>query len=157
MVWACGALRQLIFANEASLTRLHASEVDLRTIVDTVPVGILFAEAGTGRIVRGNKRMSRVVGPSDEFPKTMEEYGTWRAFHADGRSVEAHEYPLSRVLKNEVAEAELQVQYERRDGSRVWIDLVATATRNARGEITAQWWRSRISTTASRPKRSRTS
>ena len=56
----CGALRQLIFDNETSLTRLHASEVDLRTIVDTVPVGIMFAEAGTGRIVRRNKRMGRI-------------------------------------------------------------------------------------------------
>ena len=136
MVRACGALRQLIFDNEASLTRLHASEVDLRTIVDTVPVGIMFAETGTGRIVRRNKRMSRIVGTSDEGSKTMEEYGTWRAFHADGRGVEASEYPLARVLKDEAAEAELQVHYERRDGSRVWLDLVATATRNARGEIT---------------------
>ena len=136
MVWACGALRQLIFDNEASLTRLHASEVDLRTIVDTVPVGIMFAEAGTGRIVRRNKRMSRIVGASGEPSKSMEEYGSWRAFHADGRSVEAGEYPLSRVLKNEAAEAELQVHYQRKDGSRVWIDLVATATRNARGDIT---------------------
>ena len=100
LVWACGAIRQLIFDNEASFARLQTSDTDLRTLIDTVPVGILFAEAGTGRITRRNKRMSMIVGASDGSSMTLEGYGAWRAYHADGRSVDAGEYPLSRVLKN---------------------------------------------------------
>ncbi len=129
MVEVCNALRKVIFDNETAFTRLGKSETDLRTILDTVPVGIMFAEAPSGRIVGRNKRMDDIVGKGNGRSKSMEEYGAWTAFHADGRRVEVHEYPLTQVLKAGAAEASLEVQYQRRDGSKVWLDLIATATR----------------------------
>lgn len=128
MVRACVALRRVLFANEVALARLQA-------IVDTVPVGIMLAEAPSGRIVERNGRMGDIVGASSGRSKTLEEYGGWRAFHADGRRVEAAEYPLARVLKG-AAEASLQVEYERQDGTRLWIDLAAAPVRDAKGVVT---------------------
>ena len=136
MVEVCGTLRRSIFENEAALERLQKSETNLRTIVDTVPVGIMFAEAPSGRIIGRNKRMDDIVGPSTGRSRSIEEYGEWTAFHADGRRVESRDYPLVKVIKAGAREASLQVQYERRDGSRVWIDLVAAETRDASGHAT---------------------
>ena len=136
MVRVCGALRAVIVGNEAALARLQASETNLRTIVDTVPVGILFAEAPSGRIVGRNKRMDDIVGAPGERSKSLEDYGTWTAFHADGRRVEGREYPLAQVIRGGASEASLQVHYQRRDGSRIWIDLIAAAVRDPSGTIT---------------------
>ncbi len=135
MVEVCGALRRAIFENEVARERLQKSEADLRTILDTVPVGIMFAEAPSGRIVGRNRRMDAIVGTSSGRVRSMEEYSEWTAFHADGRRVETREYPLTQIIKDEAKEAFLQVQYERRDGSRIWIDLSATATRDAAGRV----------------------
>ena len=136
MVEVCQALRKVIFDNETTFARLGKSETDLRTILDTVPVGIMFAEAPSGRIVGRNKRMDDIVGASSGRSRSIDEYGEWTAFHADGRQVEAREYPLAQVIKGGTKEASLEVNYRRRDGTQVWIDLIATATRNADGAIT---------------------
>jgi PAS domain S-box-containing protein len=136
MVRVCVALRTVLLENEAALARLQVSETNLRTIVDTVPVGIMFAEAPSGRIVGRNKRLDEIVGAPSQRTKTLDQYGEWQAFHADGRRVEAAEYPLARVIKDGIGEASLQVQYQRRDETRVWIDLVAAATRDAAGRVT---------------------
>ena len=137
MVRVCSALRKAISDREGALAQAMASEASLRSIVDTVPVGILFAEAPSGRIVRRNRRMEEIVGGGGGgSPKSIGDYGKWTASHADGRRVEAGEYPLARVIKGEVDEASLQVRYERRDGSLVWLDLVAAATKDAGGSLT---------------------
>ena len=135
MVRVCAALRGVLLENEAALARLQVSETNLRTIVDTVPIGIMFAEAPSGRIVGRNKKLDDIVGVSKQS-KTLDRYGEWLAFHEDGRRVQAEEYPLARVIKEKINEASLQVEYQRRDGSRVWIDLTAAATRDASGIVT---------------------
>ncbi len=136
MVRVCGALRRIMRENESAVAHLQASERNLRTILDTVPVGILFAEAPSGRIIGRNKRMEEIVGASSGRTRSLAEYGEWRAFHADGRQVEAREYPLARVVRQDAGEASLQVHYERRDGQRVWLDLSARAIRDESGAVT---------------------
>ena len=136
MVRVCVSLRKVLLDNEAALAQLQVSETNLRTIVDTVPVGIMFAEAPSGRIVGRNKRLDDIVGVPSQRAKTLDRYGDWLAFHADGRRVDVADYPLTRVIRDGVSEAFLQVHYQRRDGTRVWIDLKAAATRDASGTVT---------------------
>ena len=119
----------------AALARLQASEARLQTIIDTVPVGIMFAEAPSGRIVGRNERMQETVGASSSSSKTIQEYVKWRSFHADGRRVESHEYPLSRVIREGVDKAFLQAHYERRDGSRIWLEFAAAPVRDSNGAL----------------------
>ncbi len=128
MVRVSVALRRLLLENEVARGRLQA-------IVDTAPVGILLAEAPSGRIVERNRRMDEIAGSPGDETKTLEKYGSWRAFHADGSRVAGSEYPLALVLRG-AAEASLQVHYERRDGSRVWLDLAAAAIRDDAGAVT---------------------
>ncbi|OAH25870.1 hypothetical protein AX289_31150 [Methylorubrum populi] len=115
---------------------LRASEASLRAVLDTVPVGILFAEAPSGRIVGGNRRLEEIfrhpVLPSPD----AESYGEWVAFHEDGRRVEPHEYPLSRIVREGAEQASLECHYQRGDGTRVWIEIVGVPMRDADGRMT---------------------
>ena len=136
MVEVCGALRSVLTENEAALARLSTSETNLRTIVDTVPVGILFAEAPSGRLVGRNKRMDEIVGVPTGAPRGLQNYGDWIAMHGDGRQVAPNEYPVAQIIKGGADSASLEMQYERRDGTRKWIAVVATATRDTSGRLT---------------------
>ena len=136
MVLVCGALRKTMRESEETLAHLQASEGKLRTVFDTVPVGIMIAEAPSGRIVGRNRRLAEIVGQSSPESKTLKEYGDWTAFHADGRRVGTMEYPLAQVISGKTREASLEVRYQRRDGSFVWVDLVATAILGDAGAAT---------------------
>ncbi len=115
---------------------LQASEATLRAVLNTVPVGILFAEAPSGRIVAGNRRLEEIfrhpVLPSPD----AESYGEWVAFHDDGRRVSPEEYPLSRLIREGVEHAALECHYQRGDGTRVWIEIVGVPMRDAKGKLT---------------------
>ncbi len=136
MVEVCDALRGALTENEAAVARLSRSETNLRTIVDTVPVGILFAEAPSGRLVGRNKRMDDIVGIPTGAPRSLQDYGEWTALHGDGRRVAPDEYPIAQIIKGGADSASLMIQYQRRDGTRKWIDIVATATRDGSGSLT---------------------
>ncbi|GAA0579742.1 hypothetical protein GCM10009416_17690 [Craurococcus roseus] len=110
--------------------RLRHSEARLMAVFETVPVGILISEAPSGRIVAGNPQIERILGHPVINSPDVASYGEWVAFHADGRRVEGHEYPLARILASgEPAEGEYH--YQRGDGARIWIRAIGTPIRDA--------------------------
>ena len=114
-----------------SALALQTSEANLRTILDTVPLGILFAEAPSGRIVGGNARAQSIFGRSlIGTGGDRERY----AFHADGRPVDASEYPLAKVLAG-APDATLEARYRRPDGTMVWVDIVGAPVRADDGTV----------------------
>ena len=114
---------------------LRASEASQRSILETVPVGILFAEAPFGRIVGGNARIEEILGHPVLPSPNVAAYGQWRSSDADGKPFPPDRYPLARVVAEGVDRAEAQVRYHRPDGTDVWIDIVAAAIRNADGSL----------------------
>ena len=114
---------------------LQASEASLRAVLDTVPVGILFAEAPSGRIVGGNRRLEEIFRHPVLPSPNAESYGEWVAFHEDGRRVEPNEYPLSRIIREGAEHAALECHYQRGDGTRVWIEIVGVPMRDESGTI----------------------
>jgi hypothetical protein len=65
----------------------------------TVPMGIVMADA-SGRIVHGNAWVERILGQPVLRSGDTGSYGECVSFHADGRRVESHEYPLSRMIRD---------------------------------------------------------
>ena len=110
---------------------LTAERARLAAIIDTVPVGLVIA-AADGRILSGNAQVERMF----RYPLLMSGgllgHDDWVAFHPDGRRVQGAEYPLSRVLAGD-DRAELTCHYQRRDGTRFWVSLVAAPIRPAAG------------------------
>ena len=115
---------------------LRGSETRLRAILDTVPVGVVIAEAPSGRIVEGNKEAERVFGHPVLPSPDVESYREWVARHPDGRPVDPGEYPMSRVVRGGAGHAELEVLYLRGDDEReAWVRLIAAPIRDASGRV----------------------
>lgn len=114
-------------------TALGASEASLRAVLDTVPVGILIAEAPSGRIVGGNRRLEELLRHPVLPSPDAEAYGEWVAFHADGRRVEPDEYPMARVIRDGVDRADLECEYRRGDGTTAWIGITGAPMRDEAG------------------------
>ena len=115
---------------------LAAREAQLRTIVETVPVGVLIAEYPSGRIVGGNNHIEQMLRHAVLHSPNVERYDEWVSFHADGRRVEGHEYPLARMLLTGEENPSIDVNYRRGDGTYAWIRVLGRPIRSAAGELT---------------------
>jgi PAS domain S-box-containing protein len=114
--------------------RLAAERARFEAIVETVPAGILVAEAPSGRITYGNRRVEEVLRhPIFETPG-VEQYGRWAGFHPDGRPVEGREWPLARALAGETVRGEEYV-YQRGDGTRAWVRASGAPIRGRDGAV----------------------
>jgi PAS domain S-box-containing protein len=104
---------------ERLLRELSTERARLSAIFDSFPAGVAFAEAPSGAITFANAQAERILGR----PITLSADGT-----------EAHEAVLVRAMAGELVEGE-EVQYQRGDGSFVWIRLSGAPIPNPEGAI----------------------
>lgn len=105
----------------------------LEVMLEIVPVGVVLADAN-GRVTHGNSWVERNLRHPVLYSIDTASYGEWVSFHADGRQVQSHEYPLSRVIKDDEDHSELDVHYRRGDGTMFWMRIICEPVRNADGE-----------------------
>jgi len=105
---------------DAAARRLRLVEA----MLEAVPVGVVVADPN-GRILHGNSHVERMLRHPVLYSDDAESYGEWVAFHEDGRRVESHEFPLAAVLRDGREASELDVHYQRGDGTRFWLRLLA--------------------------------
>lgn len=117
-------------ALEAELADLRARNAELesdlqmfRAVTQTVPVGVALADA-KGQIVYGNDALADMVRHPVLHSADAHSYGEWESYHADGRRVESHEYPLARIVRDNVDHSQIDVQYVRGDNTRFWMRIV---------------------------------
>lgn len=111
-------------AADAAVARQAAQRLNLlEAVMETVPVGVVLADAD-GRIIHGNSRVAEMVRHPVLHSEDTESYGEWVSFHADGSRVQSHEYPLSRVIRDGEDRSEIDVHYQRGDGTRFWMRIV---------------------------------
>ena len=101
-------------------------------MMETVPVGVVVADA-RGEVLFGNDAIENMVRHPVLHSKDADSYGEWVSHHPDGRRVESHEYPLARVLREDIDRAELDVCYERGDRTTFWMKIVGEAIRDEEG------------------------
>jgi PAS domain S-box-containing protein len=89
-------------------------------------------------MIFSNAHVSELLGPDGWTPSTdLDDYRNRFGWHADGRKIEADEWPLARSLtKGEVIENE-EVQLGRGDGSRIWVTISSAPVRNEKGKVVA--------------------
>ena len=118
-----------------SEAQVRAGEALLRTVLDTLPVGVLIAEAPTGRITGYNARAETILGHGVLPAQPGDGPARWVGFHEDGRPVEPSEWPLSQVVRAGEPQSELEVDYQRGDGARAWIGFAGAPMRDADGGL----------------------
>jgi PAS domain S-box-containing protein len=104
----------------------------LEAMMETVPVGVVMADE-TGQIIYGNSHVEKMVRHPVIHSEDTDDYGAWVSFHEDGRQVESHEYPLSRVIRDGEAHSEIDVNYQRGDGTRFWMRIIGKPVIDANG------------------------
>ncbi len=126
---------QNIDAERRAEMGLVAREEQLRTIIETVPVGVVVAEFPTGRIVEGNSYVEQLLRHPVFYSENVSAYGEWVSFHADGTRVTPEEYPIARMIRGEERPT-IDANYRRGDGTFAWIRISGRPIRNAAGKAT---------------------
>jgi two-component system sensor kinase FixL len=114
---------------------LAEREAQLRTVFDTVPVGVILAELPSGRIIAGNRHLEGMLRHPVLHSPDIESYSEWVGYHADGRRVEVHEWPLARMVLDGEEEPSLDVNYRRGDGTFFWGRISGRQVRDASGNV----------------------
>lgn len=128
------------------LERLHAEvaerEAYLQAVFEAIPVGVVVAEAPSGRVIKWNRRHLELV--HDEAPPTASSIAEYtadgsrlRGFAADGHPLPAAEWPLARAVRNGEVVRDEVVRLERADGTRTITSVSAGPVRDAQGRLIA--------------------
>ncbi|WP_135468079.1 PAS domain S-box protein [Crenalkalicoccus roseus] len=118
-------------ARQAESARLAAR---LQAVLDHVPVGVVLAEAPSGRIILANRRAARMLGVPEMAAAGVADYARYQAFDGEGRLVPAEARPLARALAGE-SPASAELRMRRPGGDSVWIRAQAAAIRDDEGRI----------------------
>ncbi len=125
-----------IDAQKKTERALVRSQAQLQAVFDAVPVGLVIAEAPSGRIIMRNPHAEQILGPTASPIDTIDSYRQRTAFRADGTPIEPHEFPLARAVLHGQSTPPEQILYQRADGSKVWLSASASPVRGPNGEIT---------------------
>ena len=113
----------------------RTAERTLAEVVRQMPVGVVLAEAPSGRIVFGNAEAQRIW---PVLPATaLDEADSWSVFHLDGRGYTPAEWPIARALLRGETIVDEELEVRRADGSRAIISLNAGPVRDEQGGIRA--------------------
>ena len=124
-----------ITARKQTERALAQERARLKAVFETVPVGILIADAATGQIIDGNPQVERILRHPVLPSASIESYKEWVAFHPDGRQVEGHEYPLARAIMTGESSQGEEYRYHRGDGTFAWIRVAGAPIRDSKGAI----------------------
>jgi len=78
---------------------LERERLQLEAILTELPVGVIVAEAGTGRVIMTNRQAEVILGHPDPRIENFEDYARYQAVHPDGSAFAADEYPLAQAAK----------------------------------------------------------
>lgn len=131
-------LRLLAADLEARVRRrtaeLEQERARLAAILHRAPVGVVVAEAPSGRIVLANDQVARIWGMEDAG-RGLEGYAAFPGYDRDGRPYAPETWPLARSLRaGEVVSAEV-IEIERADGTPGFIEVSSVPTRRRDGGI----------------------
>ena len=116
---------------------LESERARLQTVVDNVPVGMMFAEAPSGKIIMANRQVEEILRYPMMVTPDVSHYDQWMTFHPDGHRLEASEFPLFRAVKSgEIVRGE-EFLFRRGDDTFAWIRCSAAPIRDKDGKVTA--------------------
>ena len=115
---------------------LAGSEARLQAILDALPIGVVLGEAPSGKITFANRAIATILCHPPLASPDRESYREWESYHADGRRVEAEEYPLAQVLRTGKP-ADGSFHYRRGDGAMSWVRITGAPIHDEQGKLVA--------------------
>ncbi|HEY2933642.1 MAG TPA: PAS domain S-box protein [Acidobacteriota bacterium] len=121
----------------ALLEELEKERRRLAAIVEEMPAGVIIAEAPSGKIVLGNRRVQEILGHPLLLSERIDSYREYQGFHPDGQPYDPNDYPLARsILRGEVVKND-EIEYRRADGSWIVLSVSSAPLRDAEGAVAA--------------------
>ena len=114
----------------------HTERRRLRAVLARLPVGVIIADAPSGRLVLGNEEVERIWRQPFLRSAGIGEYGRYHGFHPDGRPYRPEEWPLARALLSGEVVGDEEIDIERGDGSRGTIVVNSAPIRDPDGSVT---------------------
>ena len=119
---------------DAAIAEEAANKLNLfEAMLAIIPVGVVIAD-NEGSIIVGNAAVENMVRHPVLHSEDVHDYEKWVAFHEDGSRVQSHEYPLARVISENQERSELDVHYQRGDGTRFWMRIVGQPVLDPAGQ-----------------------
>jgi two-component system, cell cycle sensor histidine kinase and response regulator CckA len=128
---------RLTEAERAARAELEAERARLATVLDHMPVGVVLAEAPSGRISFRNRAVFRLSGVAETPVTSIDDYGQLQGLRPDGSSYRKHEWPLARALLHGESVMGEEIELILRDGHHVIFSMNAAPIRDAEGAIVA--------------------
>ena len=130
-------IRSAAAERERLLAERDAERELLRTVLEQSPMGIVIAEAPSGRVLLANRQTQQIFGHA-RFSGSLSEYERdWVGYHGDGRPLAADEWPIARAIAHGEHARDRIVENARADGSRRTISINAAPVLDATGRIVA--------------------
>ncbi len=123
-------------AERAARAELEAERARLATVLDNIPVGVVLAEAPSGRITFRNRAVAQLRGGADEPVKEVAGQPGLAGYHSDSRPYEADQWPLVRAIRGETVSGE-EIEVVRPDGTHTILSINAAPIRGGDGTIVA--------------------
>jgi PAS domain S-box-containing protein len=128
---------ELAAARTELLIALDAQRARLEAVLEQAPVGVILAEAPSGRLILRNAQVERIWGMPFEPSGSLDQSTVYPGFHPEeGRLLRPDEWPLARALEGETVEA-VEIGFVRSDGRPGTMIAWAAPIRDRDGAITA--------------------
>ena len=121
---------------QALVAERDAERLRFKAVLDSAPIGIVFAEAPSGRVAGQNPQAARILGQGLRDAESLERHGDWVLHAPDGERLALDRYPLVRALTRGETSAGEEFLYRGGDGALAWIQLTAAPIRDGAGAIT---------------------
>jgi PAS domain S-box-containing protein len=132
---------RLIADELESRVRERTSELDaersrLAAILDSMPAGVMVAEAPSGRIVLTNARAAQIVRMRALDAESVGDYSA-QGIASDGTSIGPHQWPLARALESGEHVRSERILVQQDDETWIAIEASASPLADADGTVTA--------------------
>ncbi len=109
----------------------------LLTVLEQMPVGVCIAEAPSGRLILGNRRMEELLREPFYPALSIDQYDHWQAFHPDGHAYTTREVPVARALLfGDIVRGQV-MRMRRADGTDILLEVSAAPIYDEKGLIVA--------------------
>ena len=118
-------------------SELDLGRARLEGVVRAMPIGVIVAEAPTGRLLLANDQVTRILRSPIDPAAGAEAYATLVGYHPDGHRVTAEEWPLARAIRLGEAVTDVEIAIVRGDGSRGTIAVSSAPVCDRTGTVVA--------------------
>jgi signal transduction histidine kinase/PAS domain-containing protein len=122
---------------QAAAEALEGERARLETIVQQMPAGLLIAEAPSGRLLRGNEQLERIIRHSFRPSANIAAYAEWQFTSPSGAALLPEQFPLARSILHGERVVNEPLRVTRGDGTKGFVTVSSTPIVDGSGRIVA--------------------